>query len=122
MKALSALSLMLILLIAHSAAQADPSLGRLFLDAQQRARLDLQRQRNPGFMPNTEEGSLIINGEVRASNGKRTRWINGQADWNGTVTAPPLAVGDTLDQTTGERTRMINEGAIRIQRAPGTPP
>ncbi len=122
MKPLSARSLLLILLIAHTGAQADPSLGRLFLDAQQRARLDLQRQRNPGFMPNADEGSLTINGEVRASNGKRTRWINGQADWNGTIAAPPLAVGDTLDQTTGERTRIIKEDAIRIRRAPGTPP
>lgn len=106
------------LLLTLPSVQAEPTLGRLFLDPQQRARLDVQRQRNPGFLPNAEEGSLTVNGEIRSSNGRRTRWINGQPDWDGTTTAPPLPVGDTLDQATGERVRLIKDGAIRMRRAP----
>lgn len=98
-------------------AHAEP-LGRLFLDAQQRARLDLQRQRNPGFQPNATEDRLTLNGEVRSSNGRRTRWINGEADWNGTGPNTGIPIGDTLNQSTGQRESVIGAGQIRIRRGP----
>ena len=81
MRRLSAAPLIALLLaLATAPCLADPApLGRLFFTAEQRARLDLQRQRNPGFLPNADdEASITINGEVRSSNGRRTRWINGE--------------------------------------------
>jgi hypothetical protein len=98
-----------------------PTLGRLFLDPQQRARLDAQRQRNPGFLPNAGDGdaSQTINGEVRSSNGRRTRWINGEANWDGTAQVPRVPVGDTFNPATGERESLLRGGTITIERGSG---
>jgi hypothetical protein len=86
--------------------QADPApLGRLFFDAEQRARLDLQRQRNPGFLPNADdEASITINGEV---------------NWEGGAPSAPVPVGDTFNPATGERESLLRDGRIHIKR--GTP-
>jgi hypothetical protein len=94
------------------------TLGRLFLDPEQRARLDIQRQRNPGFLPNAgeSEASQTINGEVRSSNGRRTRWVNGEANWDGTAPPPRVPVGDTFNPATGERESLIGNGRIDIKR------
>ncbi|MDP2883306.1 MAG: hypothetical protein Q8N89_17220 [Azonexus sp.] len=93
-------------------------LGRLFLDPQQRARLDLQRQHNPGFQPNVgnSEASQTINGEVRSSDGRSIRWINGEANWDGTAPPPRVPVGDTFNPATGERESVIGSGRIDIKR------
>lgn len=111
--------LILALLLAGTAltSQADPApLGRLFFNAEQRARLDLQRQRNPGFLPNADdEASVTINGEVRSSNGRRTRWINGEVNWEGGAPAPQVPVGDTFNPATGERESLLRDGHILIK-------
>jgi hypothetical protein len=109
------------LAVTPSLAEEAP-LGRLFLDPQQRARLDAQRQRNPGFLPSTteSEASQTINGEVRSSNGRRTRWINGEANWDGTAPPPRVPVGDTFNPATGERESLIGSGHIEIKRGGGT--
>lgn len=101
--------------------QADPApLGRLFFDAEQRARLDLQRQHNPGFLPNADdEASITINGEVRSSNGRRTRWINGEVNWEGGAPSAPVPIGDTFNPATGERESLLRDGRLQIKR--GTP-
>ncbi|MGB4064909.1 MAG: hypothetical protein WBK19_13890 [Azonexus sp.] len=113
--------LLLALAVTPSFAQESP-LGRLFLDPQQRARLDAQRQHNPGFQPNSgdNEASQTINGEVRSSNGRRTRWINGEADWEGTTPPPRVPVGDTFNPATGERESVIGSGRIDIKRGGST--
>ena len=100
-----------------------PALGRLFLDPQQRARLDAQRLRNPGFLPNAGDGevSQTINGEVRSSNGRRTRWINGEANWDGTAPPVRVPVGDTFNPATGERESILGNGHITIRHAPPRP-
>jgi len=99
-----------------------PALGRLFLEPQQRARLDAQRQRNPVFLPNAgdSEASQTINGEVRSSNGRRTRWINGEADWEGTTPPARVPIGDTFNPSTGERESVIGSGRIVIKRGGST--
>jgi hypothetical protein len=117
--------LLAILLLVSAAAPSlaeVPGLGRLFLDPQQRARLDIQRQRNPGFLPNTgdSEASQTINGEVRSSNGRSIRWINGEAHWEGTASPPRVPVGDTFNPATGERESLIGSGRIDIKRGSGT--
>ncbi len=110
------LAFLLTLILPHAQAETQ-QLGRLFFDPQQRAKLDFQRQRNPGFLPSTmeSEGSLTINGEVRSSNGRRTRWINGEANWDGSATVPPVPVGDSFNQATGEHERLLREGSIKIK-------
>lgn len=92
------IALLLLILFAGVVPADETTLGRLFLEPQQRARLDLQRQRNPGFLPDAGNGeaSQTFNGEVRSSNGRRTRWINGEADWEGVVLPPRVPVGDTF--------------------------
>jgi hypothetical protein len=94
-----------------------PPLGRLFLDPQQRAVLDAQRQRNNSFRPNTgdTEASQTINGEVRTSSGRRTRWINGEANWEGDIASPRAPVGDTFNPSTGERESLLRGGSISIK-------
>lgn len=120
---LSGLSLALSLALASQPVHADPeTLGRLFLTPEQRARLDLQRQRNPGFTPNTDyQASQTLNGEVRSSTGRRTRWINGEVDWTPGRDAPPIAVGDTINPNTGERASPIGDGRITVRRPPRQP-
>jgi hypothetical protein len=108
---------LLLLALANSPSIADTStLGRLFLDPQQRARLDLQRQHNPRFQPGSgeAEASQTINGEVRSSNGRRMRWINGEANWDGTTPAR-TPVGDTFNPATGEQESLLRGGSIRIK-------
>lgn len=111
------LSLLLLVALTMPSQAEDAPLGRLFLAPQQRARLDLQRQRNPGLLPDasSNEASQTFNGEVRSSNGRRTRWINGEADWNGTALPPRVPVGDTFNPATGERESLLQGGRIRIK-------
>ena len=117
------LTLLLLLASAVMPSVAEtPPLGRLFLDPQQRARRDAQRQRNPAFLPDAGDiaVSQTFNGEVRSSNGRRTRWINGEADWNGTAPPARVPVGDTFNPSTGERESLIGDGRIIIRRGGST--
>lgn len=110
---------LLLLVMITTPSLADPApLGRLFLEPQQRSKLDIQRQRNPGFLPNAgdDEVRQTINGEVRSSNGRRTRWINGEANWDGTAPPPRVPIGDTFNPATGQRESLIGDGRIRIKR------
>lgn len=111
------IALLLLILFAGVVPADETTLGRLFLEPQQRARLDLQRQRNPGFLPDAGNGeaSQTFNGEVRSSNGRRTRWINGEADWEGVVLPPRVPVGDTFTPATGERESLLHGGRIQIK-------
>jgi hypothetical protein len=115
--------LLLLVCVAAPSFAEESRLGRLFFDPQQRARLDAQRQHNTGYQPNAgdSEGSQTINGEVRSSNGRRTRWINGEADWNGTAQPPSVPVGDTYNPATGERESVIGSGRITIRHDPPRP-
>jgi hypothetical protein len=111
------LALLLIFVMLPSGAAETPPLGRLFLDPQQRAKLDIQRQRNPGMLQEAgdSEASLTINGEVRSSNGRRTRWINGAVDWDNATTAPRVPVGDTYLPGSGEHQSVLGSGRITIK-------
>ncbi|WP_027457714.1 hypothetical protein [Dechloromonas agitata] len=96
-----------------------PPLGRLFFDAPQRTHLDQQRQRNPAFgqlAPGEGEASQTLNGEVRSSNGRRTRWINGEADWDNQNPLPQVPVGTTYYPESGQTTPLLEDGRITIRR------
>ncbi|PKO94674.1 MAG: hypothetical protein CVU16_01570 [Betaproteobacteria bacterium HGW-Betaproteobacteria-10] len=110
--------LLLILALLPSLAwpQQEP-LGRLFFTPQQRAALDRQREQNRNFVPNASdsESRLTINGEVRRSSGRSTRWINGEADWNAETPTTGVPVGDTFHPGTGERESLLGEGRIVVK-------
>lgn len=109
----------ILLLISSEAVNAEPMpLGRLFLDPQQRAHLDLQRQRNPGYLPDSDDHAVTqtLNGVVRSSHGRSTHWVNGQADWQGSTPPPRVPVGDTINPSTGERESVLGDGRITIRR------
>lgn len=107
------------LLLAAPIAQADAPLGRLFYDAQQRTNLDQQRQRNPWLSQKTDdtEAALTVNGEVRSSSGRRTRWINGEADWNNAIPLPHVPVGNTYYPESGQNDGVLGNGRIVVKPA-----
>lgn len=111
------------LLLAAPIAQADAPLGRLFYDAQQRTNLDQQRQRNPWLSQKTDdtEAALTVNGEVRSSSGRRTRWINGAADWDNASALPRVPVGNTYYPESGKSDSALGGGQITIKRPARTP-
>ena len=95
-----------------------PPLGRLFFDAPQRTHLDQQRQRNPAFgqlAPGEGEAGQTLNGEVRSSSGRRTRWINGEADWDNRSRLPPLPVGHTYYPESGQTEGLLENGRIVVK-------
>lgn len=92
--------------------QSEP-LGRLFFTPQQRTILDRQRQQ--GMTSNfDQEASYTLNGEVRRSSGKNTRWVNGQAQ---TGPTPHGVIGDTYHPATGERDSLLGAGKITVRNA-----
>lgn len=113
------LILPVLLILAGSTCQADTMpLGRLFFDAQQRARLDQQRERNPWFgqqNANETEAGLTFNGEVRSSSGRRTRWINGEADWDNRNPAPHVPVGNTYYPESGQSDDLLGSGRVVVR-------
>lgn len=118
MTTLHRLFLVIMLLGLNSAWAQQETLGRLFFTPQQRTELDRQRLLNPGGnsgMMDTEV-SQTINGEVRRSNGRSTRWINGAADWNNTTATSRVPVGDTFHPGTGEHQSVLGGGKIIINR------
>lgn len=118
------LVLLLALMIGLSTARAEQeALGRLFFTPQQRAELDRQRLLNPGSSLGTQnqQGSQTINGEVRRSSGRNTRWINGEAQWSETTPAPRVPVGDTFHPETGEHQSLLGSGRIVVKPASRRP-
>lgn len=110
--------LLAFLLIAAPALQADSTpLGRLFFDAQQRANLDQQRQRNPWFAPRGDDtgAALTVNGEVRSSSGRRLRWINGEADWENASQLPRVPVGNTYFPESGKSAPLLGSGQLTVK-------
>ena len=106
---------LLVLATIPTASSATDGLGRLFTTPQQRAQLDRQRLQNPTLLPTGENGesSLTLNGEVRRSNGRSVRWINGEL--NDTASAPRIAVGDTWHPATGEQETLLRGGRIIVR-------
>lgn len=124
MKPQQLIILLLVLIVGHNAtwAQAEP-LGRLFFTPQQRAELDRQRLHNPGAMAGgvDQQSAQTINGEIRRSNGRSTRWINGEVQWNETTPAPRVPVGDTFHPGTGEHESVLGSGKIIVRPASRVP-
>lgn len=105
------------LLLSATDGQAETPLGRLFLTAQQRTQLDQLRQRDPSFWQHDTgeaEIGLTLNGEVRSSSGRRTRWINGEADWDNRKPMPNVPVGHTYYPEDKQNDKLQPLGNILI--------
>lgn len=90
----------------------DGALGRLFFTPQQRATLDRQRRQSPN---ESQVASDKLNGEVRRSSGKNTRWINGAAHY---VNDAPLGVSaNAKAQPSGESQKQPD--GVRVIVSPG---
>jgi hypothetical protein len=119
---------------------AEEALGRLFFTPEKRELLDRQRALN--MLESeviAEDPQIVVNGQVRRSSGKRTTWINGQAQDDtqtrtGVIAHPaaqgherviiesgddPRAavnIGDTLKRGTNETQGVLGDGKINVHR------
>lgn len=124
------------------AASAEETLGRLFFTPEQRQSLDRQRQMNIQTVRQaSDDPTLTIDGMVTRSSGRRTAWVNGVAQHDGSTTSgvatfpspgdpgrvtigtgnipeAKMKVGQTFHQTSGTISNGLGEGRITT---PGTP-
>ena len=123
-------------LTASAWAQSEP-LGRLFFTPEKRAALDRQRQLNLTQVREAADDNpvLTVNGLVRRSGGRSTTWVNGAAvdETNaipGTTVSTgqgatvnvgerKLKVGESLNQTTGEKEDVLGGGQLQIRPGNG---
>lgn len=118
MSPLQYIQLLLGMLVAASVfAGEQETLGRLFFTPQERLQLEQQRYRSTNDLPGSEQGTMTLNGEVRSSNGRSTRWINGSPIWDSSrQDTARLPVGDSLNLDTGVREPLIGNGKIIIKK------
>ena len=125
-----------------AAAEDRNDLGRLFFTPEHRQLLD--RQRDIGIESQREtqdtDPTLVINGVVSRSSGRRTVWINGapqndNATPSGVSVVPQrsnpgrvvvqtsemakenAAVGDSINRSTGETVNLLGDGQIKAHPA-----
>ena len=145
------IALLCMLATAAVPALAQPApepLGRLLLTPEKRELLDRQRALNTlEAQTNNEEPQILVNGQVRRSTGKRTTWINGQAQNDtetrtGVVAHPDargaervmiessedprasVKVGESLNRSTQETASPLGDGRIIVHKrttGPGRP-
>jgi hypothetical protein len=108
MKTLLAL---LVISMNQSGWAAEPSIGRLFHTAEERARLDTARLQSTAT--NSEKDTVFtLDGEVRRSSGKDSHWINGKPrDGRSGYGA---AIGDSMDIRSGKTQIPLLNGTIEI--------
>ena len=95
--------LVTLLLVIAPSLQADTlPLGRLFFDAQQRANLDQQRQRNPWFAPKGDETGAALT-------------VNGEADWENASQLPRVPVGNTYYPESGKSEGVLGSGRLVVK-------
>lgn len=143
--ALAPALLVLGMLATSAMAIADEELGRLFFTPEKRELLNHQRALNTlDSQDVVEDPQIVVNGQVRRSSGKRTTWINGQAQnetetRTGVVAYPAPAgherviiesgddpktavkVGETLNRGTQETHDPLGDGKITIKRSGARP-
>lgn len=107
--------------IALGAAAKEPEekpLGRLFFSPLQRSEREQLRQ--DANAPSPPDSRQTINGEVRRSSGKNTRWINGLASHDVPDQAP-VAIGESYDLHQGKRESLLRGGRLDIRSGRGSP-
>lgn len=113
-----------------------PSLGRLFFTAEQRAVLDARRRSGiPDQASPVTSSTTRLDGYVKRSGGKSTVWVNGRPIPEAAPDAPRIGAGEnrvavpvgesrarvglkpgeTLDRGTGVVRDVIGEGEIKVR-------
>jgi hypothetical protein len=115
----------LLLLIVTTPVHSEEFFDRLFFTTDKRISLDRQRQSNVIQRADAvQEETLTVNGIIKSRSGKIVVWVNGheqeinassktaviQLD-NGTTL--PVQVGETVKRSTGDKTDIINNEAMR---------
>lgn len=130
-------------LLSGTSAIAEDSLGRLFSSPERRELLDRQRLLNTlESQVVAEDPQIMVNGQVRRSSGKRTTWINGQAQNDddartGVIARPAghgherviiesgddpktsVKIGETLNRGTQETRNPLGDGKILVRPPAG---
>ncbi|MRR50503.1 MAG: hypothetical protein EG825_06250 [Rhodocyclaceae bacterium] len=114
-------------------------LGRLFMTPEIRSALERQRQLNIQEAQTLEGSTVTLNGVVTRSSGRRTVWINGQAQHDeatpsgvAAATGPrtpgravltageehptELEVGETVNRATREKTDGLAGGQVSVNK------
>lgn len=124
-------------------AQAEEKLGRLFLTPERRAMLEQQRQFNLQEQKTLEGATIRLDGVIVRSTGKKTIWINGQAQHDNsslgveTRVAPndpgqarltegnehqtSLRVGQKINRATQEINDGLGGGRLEVKPPAGKP-
>lgn len=136
--------LAVVLYAASTNAVAEEALGRLFLTPEKRDLLDRQRALNSLENQASEEPLIQINGQVRRSSGKRTTWINGQAQNDsetrtGIVVLPDgrgaervviessedphasVKIGEAFNRSTQETASPLGDGKVMVHKRGAAP-
>lgn len=120
--------------------QAEENLGRLFLTPERRAMLERQRQFNLQEQKTLEGTTIRLDGVMVRSTGKKTLWINGQAQHDNnslgvdTRVAPgnpnqaevttnnerktSLRVGQEINRATQEISDGLDGGRLEVKPPP----
>lgn len=121
-----------------AAAQTEP-LGRLFFTPEKRAALERQRQLNIQEAQTLEGATMSLDGVVLRSTGKRTVWVNNQAQHDkamptgvaadlsarqpgraklraGEETPAELKVGEAINRATRETASGLGTGRVSVHR------
>lgn len=125
---------------ATSAVPPQPQhLGRLFMTPEIRSALERQRQLNIQEAQTLEGSTVTLNGVVTRSSGRRTVWINGQAQHDdaapsgviaatgprtpgravlttGEESPTQLDVGETVNRATHEKTDGLGGGQVSVNK------
>lgn len=121
------------------AAPQPQHLGRLFMTPEIRSALERQRQLNIQEAQTLEGSTMTLNGVVTRSSGKRTVWINGQAQHDeaapsgviattgprtpgravlssGEESPTLLEVGESVNRATHEKTDGLAGGQVSVNK------
>ena len=123
--------------------QAEEKLGRLFLTPERRATLEQQRQFNLQEQKTLEGATIRLDGVIVRSTGKKTIWINGQAQHDnsslgveadiapndpgraklteGNENQTSLRVGQKINRATKEINDGLGGGRLEVKPPAGTP-
>lgn len=115
--------------VSSHAATSD-ELGTLFYSPAER--IAITRARDEGAQDGPQSNQMVVSGVVKRQHAKSTAWINGEAVNDGksvqsirrvritdkgvTLDGNPVRVGEKLELTTGQRSDIVEPGAVSVTR------
>lgn len=114
----------------HAATSPNDELGTLFYSPAER--IAITRARVEGAESGPQSNQMVVSGVVKRQHAKSTAWINGKAVNDGksvqsirrvritdkgvTLDGNPVRVGEKLELTTGQRSDIVEPGAVSMTR------